>query len=116
MPHKFCPTLTKPIPLEHSNITEDYDENSPTSFQHNIHTYLSGPHIILPDIPVPPPRVRPAQPPRVKMGGPSSNLISSCKKNHVPNFALSAQLQYFKEANTVTHQISGVAREYQHLV
>ena len=76
----------------------------------------SGPHIILPDVPVPPPRVQPYQPPKVYMEGSSSNLISRGKKNHIPNFALAAQFQKVKESNAVTHQISGVAQEYRHLV
>ena len=64
IPQKVRPTLTKPIPSELPNIMEYYDGNSPTIFQQNVHMSPSGPHIILPDVPVPPPRVRPAQPPK----------------------------------------------------
>ena len=86
IPHKVRPTLIKPIPSEQTNIIEDDDGNSPTSFQKNVHVSPSGPHIILPDIPVPPPRVRPLQPLRVETGGKSSNLRSSDKKNLSPTF------------------------------
>ena len=48
--------------------------------------------------------------------GPSSNLIYRGKQNPIPNFALAAQFQQVREANSVTHQISGVAQEYRHLV
>ena len=116
IPHKVRPTRAKNIPSERTNIIEYDDGNSPTDFKRNVHMSPSGPHIILPGIPVPPPRVSPAQPPRVDTGGPSSNLRSSCKKNLVPNFALAAQFLQVKEANTVTHQIPGVAQEYRHLV
>ena len=58
-----------------------------------------GPHTILPDVPVPPPRVKPAQPPWMDTEGPSSNLRSRGKKNPIPNFALAAQLQQVREAN-----------------
>ena len=98
------------------HTVEDYDGNSPTDFQRNAHMSPSGPHIILPDGPVPKPRVRPAQPPMVDTGGPSSNLRYSCKKHPVPNSALAAQLLQVREANAVTHQISGVDQEYRHLV
>ena len=103
IPHKVCSTLTKNIPLEQPNSIEDDYKKSPRSFQWNVHMSPSDPHIIIPDIPVPPPRVCPAQPPRVDTGGPSSNLRSRCKKNTVPNFALAAQLLWFREANAVTH-------------
>ena len=76
----------------------------------------SGAQIIIPDVPVPPPKVRPEKPTRIDTGGPSSNLRFICKKNPVPNFALAAQFQQVREANTATHQISGVAQEYIHLV
>ena len=76
----------------------------------------SGLHIILPDFPVPTPRVRPTQPPKVDKVGPSSNCRSSCKNNLVPNSALEAQFLQVIEANTITNQISGVAQEYRHLV
>ena len=115
IPHKLCPTLVKPISLENPNIIEDYDGNSPTYIQCNVHVPPSGPHIILPDVPVPPPKLCPAQPPRVDTGVPSSNLRSSCKKNIVPNFALAAKFQQVREANAVTHQIYGVSQEYRPL-
>ena len=54
IPHKLCPTLTKTIPSEKPNIIEDDDGNSLTSFLRNGHMSPSGPHIILPDVPVPP--------------------------------------------------------------
>ena len=114
--HQFRPTQAKPIPSERPNIIEDGDGNSPTDFQRNIHIYPSGPNIILPDDPVPPPRVHSPQPPRVETGGPRSNLRSSCKKNRVPKFALVAQFLQVRKANRVTHQISGVAQEYRHIV
>ena len=109
-------TRAKPIPAEWTNIIEDDDGNIPTDFQLNIHISPSVPHIILQDVPVPPPRVSPAQPSRVGMGGPRSDLIYSCKKNPVPNFALAAQLLQVREANAVTHKISGVPQDYRHLL
>ena len=115
IPHRVRPTLTKPITLEQPNIIEDDDGNSPTSFQRNVHMSPSGPHIILLDVPVPPHRVHPTQIPRVDMGGPSSNLRSSGKKNPFPNFALLAQFHQVIESNAITHQIYGVAQEYRHL-
>ena len=78
--------------------------------------FPSGPYIILPEISIPPPRVCPAQPPRVDTGWLSSNLRSSCKKNPIPNFALVEQFLQVIEANAVTHQISVVAQEYRHMV
>ena len=74
IPHKVSPTQGKPIPLEQPNIIEDDDGNSPTCFQRNVHISPSGPHIILPDISIPPPRVRPAQPTRMDTGGTRSKL------------------------------------------
>ena len=114
--HKVRPTMTKHIPSEQPNIIEDDDGKSPTIFQQNVHMSPSGPHIILPDVPVPPPRVQPAQPPRLDTEGPSSNLRSRGKKNHIPNLVLTAQFQRVREANAVTHEISGVAQEYIYLV
>ena len=110
IPHKVPPTITKPFPSEHPNIIEDYDGNSATSFQQNVHMSPSGPQIILLEVPVPPPRVQPAQPPRVEMEVPSSNLISRGKTNPIPNFALTSQFRKVIEANAVTHQISGVSQ------
>ena len=104
--HQVHPTWAKHIPSERPNIIEDFDGNSPTDIRQNVHISPSGPHIIIPDAPISPPRVRPAQPPRVETGGPSSNLRSSCKKNPLPNFALVAQFLQVRETNAVTHQIS----------
>ena len=116
VPHKVRPTQAKHIPSEQPNIIEDYYVNIPTIFQHNFHMYPSGPHIILPDVTVPPSRVRPAQLTKMEMGWPSSNLISSCTKNPVPNFQFPVQFLQVREANTVTYQIFGVAQDYRHLV
>ena len=115
VPHKVGPMRTKPIPLERPNIIEDDDGNSRTDFQRNFHMSPSCPHIILPDVPVQPPNVRDAQPPRMDTGSPRFNLRSSCRKNPAPNFALAAQFLQVREANTVTHQIYIVAQEYRHL-
>ena len=48
IPHKVRPDMTKPIPSEQPNIIEDEDGKCSSSFQHNVHMYPSGPHIILP--------------------------------------------------------------------
>ena len=56
------------------------------------------------------------QPPRVDKGGPISNLRSRGKKTPIPLYALTAQFQKNHEENAVTHQISGVAQEYIHLI
>ena len=95
--------MTKPIPSEQPDIIEDDDGKISTSFHHNLHISPSSPHIILPEVPVPPPRVQPVQPPRVDTEGPSSNLISRGKKNTIPNFSLTSKFRQVKEANTVTH-------------
>ena len=108
--------MTKPLPSEQPNIIEDYDENIPTSCQQNFHMSPSYPHIIIPEVPVPPPRVHPNQPTRVEMEGPIPNLISIGKKTPIPKFVLTAQYQKVREANAVTHKISVVAHEYRHLV
>ena len=79
-PHKVRQTLTKLIPWEQPNIIDYDDGKSPTSLQRNVHMSPSGPHIILLDVPVPPPSFQPAQPPRVDTEGPSSNLRSRGKK------------------------------------
>ena len=71
----------------------------------------SGPQITPPDVPVPPPRVRTAQTPRVDTGCKSSNLRSSRKNNLFPKFALETQLLQVREANAVTHQKSGIAQD-----
>ena len=78
--------------------------------------YPSGPSMIPPELPVPPTRVQTAQPPRVDTGGPSSNLRSRGKKTPIPLFSLTAQSLKTHEANAVTHQISGLAQEYRHLI
>ena len=70
----------------------------------------SGPRITTPEVPVPPPRVHTAQPPRVDKGGPSYNLGSRGKKHPMPLYALTEELQKNHEANAVTHQISGLAQ------
>ena len=70
----------------------------------------SGPSIITPEVPVPPPRVQTAQPPRVDKGGPSSNLRSRGNKPPIQLYALTAQVSKTHEANAVTYQISGVAQ------
>ena len=108
--------MTKPIPSKKPNNTEDDDGKCSKSFQNKVHMSPSGPHIILPEVPAPPPRVQRAQPPRVDTEGPSSNLRSKVKKNPVPKFALTAKLQQVREANAVTHQIYGVSQEYRHLI
>ena len=109
IPHKMCPNMTKPITSEHSNIIEDEDGKCSSSFQQKVHISPSGTHITLPEVPVPPPRVQPAQPPRVDTEGPSSKLISRGKKKPSPHFALTSKSQKVHGANAVTHQISGVA-------
>ena len=73
-------------------------------------------HIIFPEVPVPPPRVQTAQPPRMGTKGPSYKLLSRGKKNHIPHFELIAKLQKVHEANAFTHQIYGFDQEYRHLV
>ena len=85
-------------------------------YQHKVHMSPSGPSILPPEVPIPSPMVNTTQPPRVDKGGPSSDLISRGKKNPWPRYALPAQCQKIHEANSVTHQISGVAHEYRHLV
>ena len=60
--------------------------------------------------------VQTVQPPRVDTEGPSYNLISRGKKTPIPHFELTAQFQKIHEANSVTHQIFGVAQEYRHMV
>ena len=78
--------------------------------------FPSGPTINPPEFPIPPSRVNTLQPPRVNNGGPSSNLRSRGNKNPQPRNALTAQGQKTREANSVNHQISGVAQEYRHLI
>ena len=88
----------------------------PENFHHKFHRSPSGPHIIPRAVPIPSTRMNTAQPPRVDMGGPSSNLRSRCNKNIRSRYALIAQCQTLREANSVTHQISGVAQEYRNLI
>ena len=109
LPHQVRPTRSKPIPSKRPNIIEDDDGKITPYLQRKVHISRSGPHIILPDVPVSPTNVRPVQHPRVYTGGAGSNLRSSCKKNPVSNFALLAQFMKVIEANPVTHQISVVA-------
>ena len=108
--------MTKPLPSVQPNSIEDYEWDCSTSFQHKFHISLSVPNIILPKLPVPPPRVQTVQPPRVDTEGLSSNLRSRGKKNPIPHFSLTAQFQKNNEANAVTHQISGFAHEYRHII
>ena len=103
--------MTKPIPSENPNIIEDDDGKCSTSFQNKVHMTPSGPHIVIPEVPVPPPWVHPARPPRVNTEGPSSNLRSRGNKNTIPHFTFRAQFQKVHESNAVSHQISGVAQE-----
>ena len=99
--------MTKPLPSVQTNIIEYDDGQCSTSFLHKFHISPPVTNIILPEVPVPPPRVQTAQPPRVDTEGPSSNLRSRGKKNTIPHFALTAQFHKVHEANAVTHQISG---------
>ena len=116
VPQTVRPDRTKPLPPVQPNVIEDDEGKCSTNFQYKFHIYPSGPSIIPPDVPVPPPRVQTAQPPRVDKEGPSSNLRSRGKKTKFPLFALTAQFQKTHEANAVTHQISKVAQEYRHLI
>ena len=85
--------MTKLLTSVQPNIIEYDDGNCSTSFQHKVHMSPSVPQIILPEVPVPPPRVQTAQSPMVDTEGPSSNLRSRGKKNTIPKFALTAQFQ-----------------------
>ena len=98
---KVCADMTKPLPSVHPNIIEYYEGGCSTTFQNKVHMSPSGPNIILPEVPFPPPRVQTAQPPRLDMEGPSSNLISRGKKTPIPHFALTAQFQKIHEANAL---------------
>ena len=110
------PGRTNYIPPPQLNVIEDEKGLRPTNFQNKVQRSPSGPHIIPPEVPIPSPRVNTAQPPRVNMGGPSSNLRSRGNKKPRPQYALKAQGQAPREANSVTHQNSGVAQEYRHLI
>ena len=113
---KLHPGWTKYIPSVQPNVIEDEEGKEPTNYQHKVHMPKLRPIIIPPEVPIPPPRVKNAQPPRVYKGDPSSNLRSRGKTNPLPLYALTAQCQKTYEENSVTHQISGVAQEYRHLI
>ena len=115
-PQTLQPGRTKYIPPPQPDVIEDEEGKKPTNFQHKVHRSPSGPHIIPPEVTIPSPRLNTAQPPRVDTGGPSSNLIARENKNPRPRYALTVQWQKTCEANSVTHQISGVAQEYRHLI
>ena len=116
IPQIVQPGWTKYIPSVQPNVIEDEEGKEPKNDQNKVHMSPSGPIIIHLEVPIPPPRVNTAQPPRVDKGGPSSNLISICKKTPWPRYALTAQCPKTHEPNSVTHQISGVAQEYRHLI
>ena len=116
IPQKLQPGWTKYIPPVQPNVIEDEEGKEPTNYQHKVHIFPSGPHIITPEVPIPPPRINTAQPTRVYKVGPSSNLISRGNKNPRPRYALTTQGQKIRKVNSVTHQISGVAQEYRHLI
>ena len=106
LPHQVHPARTKHIPAERPNIIE-YDDGKGNTYLHrDVYKSHSGPQIILSDVLASPQTVCPAQPPRVDTGGPSSNLRSSCNKNTVPNYALTAKNLQIVDANAVTHPIS----------
>ena len=113
---KVQPARTKPHPSVQTNVIEDDDGKTSTSFQHKVHMSPSVTRIISPEVPVPPPRVQTAQPPRVDTEGPSSNFISKSKKTPITLSALTAQCRKTHEVNAVTHQIYGVDQEYRHLI
>ena len=110
------PGRTEYIPPPHPNVIEDEEGLRPANFQHKFHRSPSVPHTPPPEGPIPSPRVNTVKPPRVDMGGPSSNLRSRRNKLVQPRYALKAQGQTPREANSVTHHISGVAQEYRHLI
>ena len=116
VPQKLHPDRTNPLLSVQPNVIEDDEGKESTNFQHKVHMYPSGPSIIPPETPVPPPRVQTAQPPRVDKGGPSSNLRSRGMKNTMTLYVLTAQFQKNHEANVVTHQIYGMDKEYRHLI
>ena len=110
------PRRTKYIPSPQPNVIEDEEGLIPANFQHKVHRFPSGPHIIPPEVPNPSPRVNTAQPQKVDMGGPSYNFRSRDNKNPRPQYALTAQHQTPRKANSVTHHILGVDQEYRHLI
>ena len=71
IPHQVRPTEAKNFPLDRPNTIEEDYGNSYTDVQRTVHISHSGPYIILLDVPVSPPRVRCAQPPRMETGGQS---------------------------------------------
>ena len=110
------PGWTKTIPSVQPNVIKYEEGKEHTNYHHKYHMSPSGPIIIPPEVPIPPPRAKTRKPPRVDKGGPSSNLRSRGMKNNQPRYALTEQFQKTHEANSVTHQISGVAQEYRHLI
>ena len=116
IPQTLQSVRTKYITSLQPNAIEDEEGKDPIFFLHKVHSSPSGPQIIPPEVPIPSPRVNTVQPPRVGNGGPSSNLISRCNKNPRPRYALTSQFQKTRGSNSVTHQISGVAQEYRHLI
>ena len=116
VPKKLQPGCTKYIPSVQANVIEDEEGNKPSNYQHKVHISPSGPHIIHPEVPIPPPRVNTVQPLRVDKGGHSSNLRSRGNKNPRPQYALTEKCQKTRESNSVTHPISGVAQEYRHMI
>ena len=110
------PKRTEYIPPLQPNFIEDEEGLRLANFQHKVYRYPSGPHTIPPEVPIPSPRVNTAQPPRVDMGGPSSNLRSRVNKHPKPRYVLTAQGQTPRKENSVTNHISGVAQEYRNLI
>ena len=110
------PGRTKYIPPPQPNVIGDEEGKEPTNFHHKVHRSPSWPHIIPPEVPIPYPNLNTAQPPRVETGGPSYNLRSRGNKNPRPRYALKVHCQKPREANSVTHQISGMTQEYRHLI
>ena len=116
IPRKLQPVWTKYIPSVQPNIIEYEEGTEPINYKHKVHWSPSGPNITPSEVHIPPPSVNTVQPPRVEKGGPSSNLRSRGNKNPRTRYALTSQCQKTGEANLVTHQISGVAQEYRHLI
>ena len=116
IPQTLQPGRTKYIPSPQPNVIEDEEGKEPTKFQHKVHGSPSGTHIIPPEVPISPQRVNTAQPTRVDKGGPSSNLRSRGNKIPRPRYALTAQCKKPCKANSGTHQTSGVAQDYRHLI
>ena len=91
IPQTPQPGRTEYIPTPYHNVIEDEEGARPENSQHKVNRYPSGPHTIPPEVPIPSPRVNTAQPPRVDMGGTSSNLRSRGNKNIKPRYALTAK-------------------------